>query len=119
MEVSGSNLFVWSAVGEGDVIGKYGIDGTAINPMLIPLIPLNAAFAVSGTDLFVVGDGFVSKYTTSGEVIQNPLISGLTNPGGIAVEGPGAVPEAFSTWWFGLTAAGLLALARGRKASVS
>jgi len=116
VEVSGSNLFVWAAIGEEDVIGKYGVDGTPIDPMLIPLIPLNAAFAVSGTDLFVVGDGFVSKYTTSGEVIQNPLISGLTNPGGIAVEGPSTVPEAFSTWWFGLTAAGLLGLAQALKA---
>jgi LVIVD repeat len=119
VEVSGSNLFVWSAVGEEDVIGKYGIDGTAINPNLIPLIPLNTAFAVSGTDVFVVGDGFVSKYKTSGEVVQNPLISGLITPFGIAVEGPAAVPETFSTWWFGLTAAGLLALARTRKTSIS
>lgn len=116
VEVSGSNLFVWSSVGEEDVIGKYGIDGTAIDPMLIPLIPLNSALAVSGADVFVVGDGFVSKYTTSGEVIQNPLISGLTNPGGIAVEGPSTVPEAFSTWWFGLIAAGLLGLAQALKA---
>ena len=54
--------------------------------------------------------------TTSGEVIQNPLISGLTNPGGIAVEGPSAIPEAFSTSWFGLTTAGLLALAQALKA---
>ena len=117
VEVSGSNLFVWAAIGEEDVIGKYGIDGTPIDPMLIPLVPLNSAFAVSGTDVFVVGDGFVSKYTTSGEVVQNPLISGLINPGGIAIDGPSTVPEAFSTWWFGLIAAGLLTLARARSVS--
>lgn len=117
VEVSGSNLFVWAAIGEEDVIGEYGIDGTPIDPTLIPLVPLNSAFAVSGTDVFVVGDGFVSKYTTSGEVVQNPLISGLTNPGGIAIDGPSTVPEAFSTWWFGLIAAGLLTLARPRSVS--
>jgi hypothetical protein len=119
VEVSGSNLFVLAGVGDEDVIGKYGIDGTPIDPTLIPLVPLNFALAVSETELFVVGDVGISKYTTSGELIQSPLISGLTNPGGIATEGPSTVPEAFSTWWFGLIAAGLLVLARIRGTNVS
>lgn len=115
VEVSGSTLFVLAPVGEEDVVGKYGIDGTAIDPALIPLVPFDFSLAVSGTELFVVKDDFVSKYTTSGELIQNSLISGLTNPFGIAVEGPSTVPEVFSTWWFALVAAGLLALAQTLK----
>lgn len=69
VEISGSSLFVSYAFVDDAFVGKYRLDGTAINPTLTPTFPFTYGVAVSGTDLFVVGDGTVSKFTTSGTVI--------------------------------------------------
>lgn len=113
VETSGSSLFVSYAIADDAFVGKYRLDGTAIDPTLTPPLSFARDIAVLETDLFVVGNGIVSKFTTSGAVIADPLmIGGLRIPFGIAVEGPASVPEAFSTLWLGLTAAGLLAAGR-------
>ncbi len=118
VEASGSDLFVSYAVIDDSFVGKYRLDGTPIDPTLTPFLPLANGIAVSGTDLFVVEDTTVGRFTTSGAVIADPLISDLRNgvPFGIAVEGPASVPETLSTWWLALTATGLLSLAHSRRA---
>lgn len=116
VETSGSSLFFSYTFIDDAYVGKYRLDGTALDPRLTPALPNAYGIAISGTDLFVAGDD-VSKFTTSGAVIDDPLINGLRFPYGIAVEGPSSVPETFSTWWLGLTAAGLLAAARFRRQS--
>jgi hypothetical protein len=109
---SGSSLFVSHTIMENTVVSKYNLDGTVINPVLIPRQIDH--LAISGTDLFTIPteSHAVSKYTTSGMVVAEPLITGLIGPSGIAVDGPATVPETLSSLWFGLTIAGLLGLSQ-------
>ena len=89
--VSGSNLFVANL--NGNTIGEYTTSGATVNPALISL---NAPsyIAISGSNLFVSGNGDVSPpngtigvYTTSGATVNPALISGLSVPQGIAISG--------------------------------
>jgi hypothetical protein len=113
VEVSGSSLFISYYFGDDPLVGKYNIDGTPIDPRLILHSTGNVeGIAVSGTDLFVAGGG-LSKYTTSGTIIADPLTTVPVFPVGVAVDGPATVPETLSTLlWLGLTAGGLLGFAR-------
>jgi hypothetical protein len=114
VEISGSSLFIAYSFGDDGTVGKYNIDGKAINPHLI--VPSNGFadnLAVSGTDVFVSGGGSVSKFTTSGMIVADPLtLIGLQYPFGIAIDDSTTVPETLSTLWFGVTTAGLLGFAR-------
>jgi hypothetical protein len=104
-------LFISYTLIDDIVVGKYNLDGTVINPALIgPAGPDAFDIAISGTDLFTGSVDTVNKYTTSGMVVAEPLIT--TSVGDIAVDGPATVPETLSPLWFGLTIAGLLGLSR-------
>lgn len=114
LEVSGSTLFIAHSIDDYSV-GKFNLDGTAIDPRLITPPTGAVYFAVSGTDVFITGvsgpgQGTVSDYTTSGDLVADPLISGLGFPFGIAVDNQATVPETLSALWFGLTTVGLLGL---------
>lgn len=112
VDVSGSSLFILHAFVEDSVVGKYNVDGTAIAPHLISSTGVPTGLAISGTDLFLLDNvNGVGKYTTSGMLVANPLITGLTNSFGIAVDDSSTVPETLSSLWFGLTTAGLLGFA--------
>jgi hypothetical protein len=112
--LSGSNLLVEYYNGDGLFVGKYGTDGSVVNSELLTLFnQTDQGIAASGTDLFVVEDNAVVEYTTSGTLVSNPLIGGLTNgiPIGITVSGGASVPETLSSFWLALTAAALLGVA--------
>ena len=85
--VGGSNLFV----ADGFDIDKYTTSGQLVPPgiSLLPTTPL--AVAVSGSELFVasetLGGGIVGEYTTDLATVNASLISGLSEPEGIAVSG--------------------------------
>jgi hypothetical protein len=99
--VSGDNLFVASwGTNNGlsylSTIGKYSLEGLAVDPALILTDGIATAFGVAGSQIFLRnspsneetrGIDTIGSYTTSGEVINPLLISGLTDPFGIAVLG--------------------------------
>jgi hypothetical protein len=115
IEVSGSSLFTTYNVDDSALVGKYNINGATIDPRLIerPGGNIYGNFAISGTDLFVTG-GEVGKYTTSGTLVADPLITTESSIGatGIAVDESATVPETLSSLWLGLTVVGLLGCAR-------
>ena len=103
----GSELFV-ATQGDGDIGAYNATTGAAINASLITgLTP--EYLAVLGSNLYVADfGGKVAEYTTSGQVVNTSLVSGLNGPLALAV-----VPEPTS----GLTiaaVAGLMALRRSR-----
>jgi hypothetical protein len=76
-------------------ISSYSTSGTLINPALTQHsnLPLDGV-AASGTDLFTVtynneilGNGTIGEYTSAGVTVDAPLVSGLTDPEGIAASG--------------------------------
>ena len=56
---------------------EYDFNGTYKKPYSVPM---PGALAASGTDLFVasLGSGTIAKITTSGQLVDSALISGLT-----------------------------------------
>ena len=111
LEVSGSTLFVNHNFGDETKLAKYNVNGTLINPDLIGFS--GSIIAISGTDLFTNIGPTVAKFTTSGALVTYPLIPLQNNSlTGIAVDGSATVPESLSSFWFGLTTAGLLGFAR-------
>ncbi|HVP28587.1 MAG TPA: hypothetical protein VMW35_05430 [Myxococcota bacterium] len=91
--VSGSTLFVASQNAPTS-IGTYTTSGRPLNPSLINTnLYLAESFAVSGSRIFVgagsgiPGDGRVFEYTTSGQLVNDHLITNLTDPYGLAVSG--------------------------------
>jgi len=99
LAVSGSDLFVGN--NNGDIVGEYTTAGATVNADLIKIsggVFVNG-ITVAGSDLFVTNaidpaqdfpaSNFVAEYTTSGDLVNASLISGLSYPAGIAV----IVPE--------------------------
>jgi hypothetical protein len=111
VEASGSSLFVSRNFGDGGLVGKYNLDGTPVNAHLIEEGYGGSSLAISGTDLFFVGYFGLSKATTLGMIIADPLVEGSIGFGAIAVEDQATVPETLSTLWFGLVTVGLLGFA--------
>jgi hypothetical protein len=58
-----------------------------VNASLVSGLDYPGAVAISGSDLFVTnwGNGTIGEYTTSGTVESASLVSGLSQPVGIAV----------------------------------
>jgi hypothetical protein len=60
--------------------GRYALNGLFV----VLLLSTGAARA----QVFVTGVGTIGEYTTSGATVNASLVSGLSNPIGIAVSGP-------------------------------
>lgn len=70
-------------------VGKYDSSGAVLNADLVVVPPAVTGLAVDGGELYVTyADGTVGAYSTSGDVLGAPLISGLGYACAIAV-----VPE--------------------------
>lgn len=88
--VSGGNLFVAEESTSGNFsIGKYGIDGSRINPGFIPLPDVQTEdLIVSGNDLFVAeANGTIGEYGLDGSTVSTALLSGFSLPTAIAISG--------------------------------
>ena len=91
--VSGSDLFVEN-LGDG-TIGKYNaITGATVNAPLVSGLTNSQVFiAVSGSDLYVMQDkgsplhDTISKYSTSGVLENDSMITGLVIPKALAASG--------------------------------
>jgi hypothetical protein len=76
-----------------NAIGKYGMDGSVINDLLITNLPgTNEIFFGMAIDnsghLFVAcpGNGTIAEYTTSGDLINPALVSGLDYPSNVSLD---------------------------------
>ena len=98
--IARSQIFVTSYHGTGSgmihdtvgLVGKYNLDGTAIDPSLISYgLSSPIGIAVSGSNLFVADYGFgfgayVQEYTTAGAPVNPSLIGGAFQTG-VAISG--------------------------------
>jgi streptogramin lyase len=83
--VSGSSLFVTgNGFGYGTYVQKYTVDGSLVNPTLVPGI-LQSDVAVSGSNLYVSQASAIGKYTMAGLPVNNLLVTGLNGPYRIAL----------------------------------
>jgi hypothetical protein len=88
LAVSGSDLFVVNR--NNGTIGEYTTSGATVNAALVSNLGNNNPFglAVSGSNLFVtdITNGTIGEYNaTTGKAVNATLITGLSEPWGIAV----------------------------------
>lgn len=92
--ISGTNLFVANFVANGTVV-EYTTAGT---PVVTNILTFNypAALAISGSNIYVgvnnedtgiANRGTIAELTTSGYVVNQTLITNLSEPAGIAISG--------------------------------
>lgn len=91
--VVGTNLYVTIDQPSG-YVGKFNLDGTAVNRELISGLSRPVALASDGTYLYVAnvgngttGQGTIGQYGLDGTTNNAALISGLSWPNGIAING--------------------------------
>lgn len=99
LAISGSNLFVANTT--DNTIGVYTTSGQVVNASLVSGLVYPTAVAVSGSELYVAdrgtgvdtghgisysGTGLIGEYTTAGSVVNAALVTGLSYPGGLALD---------------------------------
>jgi hypothetical protein len=94
--VSGNDIFVLTTAynNQNQIIGtiqEYTTTGLIVNQSVVTGIPdaEPQGIAVSGNDLFVVNRAanLLAEYTTSGQLVNGALLSGLDSPIGISIFG--------------------------------
>ncbi len=86
--ISGNDLFVSTTTGtQSGAIGHYTVSGATLNSSFLGVT--STSMAISGNDLFVVdnANNRISEYTTSGQLVNASLISGLYYPTGMTISG--------------------------------
>lgn len=86
LPVRGQQIYVSSS--NGNTIGEYNPNGSAVNPSLITGLSDPQVMAVGG-NLFVVNQttGTIGEYTTSGALVSASLITGLSSPTSLVISG--------------------------------
>src|SRR4029078_5869941 len=88
LAISGTDLYVTNELGNG--VGHFTTTGATIDESMIDTGVSSSPFAlaISGSTLFVsLNGGYISSYTTSGDLIEQFLIPGIPSATGIGVRG--------------------------------